>query len=370
MKLFKLNIFFLLFVYLLTSCRKSSTLNTSSQTDNINPASPNGGIDSGDCKVSKQASRSVFEKFIMNNRLVDGFPVPNDDSQIPGSTSNVALITFDSCSRPADVCTGTFISDHLILTGAHCFTGENQKTLITSSHKFDYNQKEVGIPEATMTESNGVKIHEFYLNYCTPYKDADYDQFICAIGDLAIVKTKKSAKDIGATVARVAKKIESPVLHFVGYGATGKNDYNPFALKRYGTSQLKVMTDSAKLSLNQTQLIGSQGMPAIKAKTVEELFQDSVFKSYNPQLTDFVSSVLILEPAAQNKTGLCRGDSGGGIYSPVGGSTPNPSYAVVAVAHDGTCDNKTFFNVSVGAYIDWINGKMALFGEGPLQVIN
>lgn len=306
-----------------------------------------------ECKLSTQSS----------NRVLGGCKVKDADN-VPGAKSSVFLKT------KYNFCTGTFIQPHVILSAAHCFSNRDMEDNLSIKTVKD---SETIVERDSVPIKSKVSINSVYSK----------TQFF---GDIALIYTNKSATDMEAHVAKITSKIHpDEVVFFVGFGVDKDNDTFKGIIKRWGRARIKTLVDTSdtkdifKLILKSFDEI----IPLFKESRkndpeIQEINTTKDFKKYlsineQPEYSTPFSTFVYAE-GSENESGLCSGDSGGGIYV-----KRNNDYAVVGVAsavvsvlkkEETKCSNKKSISSLIAAYSDFINHDLEKHGYHKLEFIN
>lgn len=327
-------LFLIPLVFMISSCKQEKT---NKQSNNI-------------CKSFPDVfeSANAAKQYISNG-------CDERSGEIPGEKSAVYIWT------GSGTCTGTVISEHFILTAAHCFYNRdiekeepyiNNAEIIYRNNVFDLN-----------TTSSSVKVKKVIVNPL--FKDNAYvvGNFLSMknsfLGDIALVQTKDNLiQDHGLVAAKVAagNANTSENVLSIGYGLTGQFDKNSIGLKRWSVAGVgKLNLDPVYHFFNPRYLIAFQTG-----------YLDPLAAPNNPEDT-----FLITEKKAAMHGQICDGDSGGPQFVKRNGEPALISITTgitsLLVGPYNTNDDPNFdscaypsgVNTYAFVYKGWLNGVMA-----------
>lgn len=273
----------------------------------------------------------------------------NNVNEIPGSHSTVYVEFIDLNSKK--ICTGVAISEHYILTAAHCFYSNNDNTnkeipvrnIKVISNSNAQNDNDLNIKKTGVLQS---VIHPMYRN------DLRNSKKFIPLGDIAIIKTKLPLKDLNVTPIKIAKNYkEGEKVLSIGYGQIAENNNESVGLKRWTLSTLgkaKRNSDFENLDIQRYKSAASKG-------------QINLFHTSSIQ-----DSFLLLNRDHPYEGQTCEGDSGGPQF--VNRKNQPVLISITQGAHpklidlsklEENSDNCILFgsssNTYVAAYSNWIN---------------
>jgi hypothetical protein len=195
-------------------------------------------------------------------RRVANQPGPDSDTLITGGKETSSFPAVVQLKTPAGTtCTGTFISDQILLTAAHCFKSEGDKATIGN-----VNSLKIRIhPDYSHSETNKIPITESAF-------------------DIALVSfPPKTGKATLPFAKKASKRGEKVVL--VGYGSTKSSTVQTSSTKRTGTSELKdnvrgvLIISGSSGSANRAPNVSS---PTIVPKSNEKDAKSPINSSVGP----------------------------------------------------------------------------------------
>jgi Trypsin len=195
-------------------------------------------------------------------RRVGHSSVPDSDVLITGGKETSSFPAVVQLKTPAGTtCTGTFISDQILLTAAHCFKDQSDKATIgaVSSLKIRIH------PKYTHSQNNKLPITESAF-------DIALVQFPPKTGKSSLALTKASAKSGDKVV-------------LVGYGSTKSDSLDISSTKRTGSSQVKDNVRGVLIiagSSGSTSPVAKVSTPSIVPKADEKASSDVANSSVGP----------------------------------------------------------------------------------------
>ncbi|WGL59933.1 S1 family peptidase [Pigmentibacter sp. JX0631] len=283
------------------------------------------------------------------NKIVDGCSFNYSVNSVFPEASGVV-----SLSTPSGFCTGTFISEHFILTAAHCFdlnkmttsfddfVNEVENTYATTSTTHNsFNSFEV-LNNNFKTKIKNIIIHPYYLENC--FDDSKEYQSLnkCNFADLALVYTEKSSFEINAIPVGIShKKNDNESIFFVGYGKTSDKDSNITRTKRWGIAHLHNID---YLSFMLYEMDGT---------SLGAYFKQNITPFISENFQDDPRSLLLFAEGTQS--GICQGDSGGPIII-----KEKDTFYTIGVVHanegekNEICKNKKSINTYIEPFLEWI----------------
>ena len=317
-------------------------------------------------RTSKKCDISSLSSNKNNNRIFDGCVMDQDSiDAIPESKATVSILT------STGMCTGTFIGNNTILTAAHCFNINNLKSseediktetdsvYIDSSpaHEFPPINSEEN-PNLFLTKITSIKIHPYFLHYCHSGNGKVTEFNLCNFGDLAILKTEKSASELNSLKIKVTSEIKKDEkILFIGYGRNTDNDVSNSRLKRWGISYL-YNPDLLQFALLPILLPDNTKIP------LGEFFKTHLMNYVLPQYQDDPRKSFLFTRSLENENGICQGDSGGAVFVKRGNE-----FVAAGVVHANTgnsseiCKSKQSADMRIGAYLQWIREETAANGD-------
>lgn len=257
-------------------------------------------------------------------------------------------------------CSGVVISEHFILTAAHCFY--NQKE---SSEIIDNNIRIIiGDNAYDLLNLKSIKIREIFIHPL--YKDSQF--YGASLGDIALIHTNGDLiKDFGLVAVKTTLNdaIETEEVLNVGYGVVGKYETDTGGLKRWSISGIGKIQVSQKF----------KSLYAYKYNTIRKLDINEKY-AIEPQ-----DSLLVTEKIASYHGQTCYGDSGGPQFV-----RRNGEMTLISITHgvnyllqgkesqdiikfQDDCNLlSTSLNTKIAPYYDWINEKIFVFGEKLISI--
>ncbi len=332
MKFYKLyTFFFLITQFLISACMKKEKKDTS---------------------IEKNCSIDLLSSDFQQNKIIDGCSFDRSTAKaFPAAKGVVSLVT------PSGLCTGTYISKHIVLTAAHCFDikritsseielqNEIENTYIISSTHHSVFDAYDSVKEKFKTNVKEIIIHPFYSENCK--NDSREYQAInkCNFADLALIYTEKSAKQIHAKPVPISTKLnDEETIYFVGYGKTDDYDQSQTRIKRWGIAHL-----------HETDFMTFLLIP---------FAENSLATFYKQQFTPFISEHFHEDPrnvflfVEGQASGIWQGDSGGPLFI-----KDNNQFYTIGVVHanegekEHICKNKKSINTYIEPYLDWIKSE-------------
>jgi Trypsin len=310
-------------------------------------------------KPNNQVCKTLPDSF-KSNKMAHGCDELSGD--IPGEKSTVFVWTGNGG------CTGTVISEHFILTAAHCFYDHGSDTYSDPAQA----RIVLGNNAYDLLNAKSVKVARFFVNPLYT-NNAYVGNFLSMgrshLGDIALVQTEGNLiKDYGLVASKTTLRDARPTEEIlsIGYGSTGKYDYNTGGLKRWSVSGVG-------------QVIKDPIYDAFQAEYDKAGILKYVNKTY-ALLSE--SSFLVTERKAEYHGQTCYGDSGGPqfvkrngetvVISATQGGTPllqGPEAAGIFASGADDCNKlSTSLNTRVAPYFDWINTQMSSYGEHLVSV--
>lgn len=294
-----------------------------------------------------------------NVKISNGCAV--DKKNVQGADSVVLLQVKGS------VCSGTVISEHFVLTAAHCVYDKGFKSFPVSTVFKD--QAKLSAVVIGNNPEDIFSAKRFAVEKIIPngiYYNANVSK-MSHLGDIALIKTKQSLlKNSSAKVMRL-KATPVPLntsLISIGFGKVNNRNGQQFFIKRWSAAQYKAITVSAQHDYNnQYSRLNLQNYP------------DQIHPSFaaSPAATFLMTSA---ETPLQGQT--CGGDSGGpqvyhanGVVSQVSITTgldeilQKEDFAQLPSQYDDCVDLRSSINTQIASYLDWIKSELAEYGEIP-----
>jgi secreted trypsin-like serine protease len=305
-----------------------------------------------------------------NNRIFDGCEIDQKTlDAIPQSKATISI------STSTGNCTGTFIGNNTIITAAHCFNINNLKgseediqketnaVYINSSDIHEVppiNSKEN--PNLFLTKVTSIKIHPYFLHYCQSGNGQVTAFNLCNFGDLALLKTEKSAAEINSTITKITSDIKNnEKVLFIGYGRMNDNDTPKSRTKRWGISYL-YNPDLLQFSLIPIVLPDQTSIP------LGEFYKTYLYDYILPQYHDDPRKSFLFTRGLENENGICQGDSGGAVFVKRGSE-----FVAAGVVHANTgstteiCKSKQSADMRIGAYLKWIRDETTANGDNLIE---
>jgi secreted trypsin-like serine protease len=262
-------------------------------------------------------------------------------------------------------CTGTVISEHFVLTAAHCLYSQDYGYQIPSKMKIVIGNNAFNLLDIKTTKVKKYFINPLYLD-TRNYALLLYEKYsiYSSLGDIAIVQTEGNLiKDYGLVASKMTHSnvfTQEEILS-IGYGLTGKHDKNTAGLKRWSVSG-----------------VGN----FIKHPEYDLKFKP-FFLNYNPSIINNLyapnpeDSLLMTDRKSKFHGQVCNGDSGGPQFV-----KRNTETVIISVTHgfnaslqgketipifknkEDICNKiNTSLSTRVAPYFDWINNQMKPYGE-------
>ncbi|MGY3804635.1 trypsin-like serine protease [Pigmentibacter ruber] len=283
------------------------------------------------------------------NKIVDGCSFSNDvKTAFPEASGVVSL------STASGFCTGTFISEHFILTAAHCFDlkkmgssyadfideVENTYAITSTNHNI-FNSFDI-LNTSYKTKAKNIIIHPYYLQNCADDSKEHQSLNKCNFADLALVYTEKSSHELNVLPVGIShKKDDNEGIIFVGYGKTSDSDNNIVRTKRWGLAHLHNLDFlSFMLYEMENTALGSY-------------FKSNIVPFITENFHDDPRSIFLF--AEGSESGICQGDSGGPIFI-----KDKDAFYTIGVVHanegekNEICKNKKSINTYIEPYLEWI----------------
>lgn len=223
------------------------------------------------------------------------------------------------------ICTGTLISDHSVITAAHCFNTKSIPSITYIIASTDLYCSS-GYNKNLSFEASSVTIHPQYVKDSEPSKDEPYY-------DLAVVKFKgilpPKFKPLSLSTLPINNLPTSGLeILMAGYGKTATNDSS--------YPELRLATKTAS--------------QVFLAKT------DNV----SGKLINLVSDMSLFGVRQTDAHGVCSGDSGGPLLI-----KNNNEYQILGVASyiegfskNTLCENSNSYYTYTENYLDWIKSLL------------
>lgn len=296
------------------------------------------------------------------NKITDGCEFNHKTTAVFSESSGVVSVISST-----GFCTGTFITEHIVLTAAHCFNlnklNKNtpdmyheigQTFLVSSKHHYKFSSYAEISPDVK-TKTKSIIIHPYYLNNCKD-DSHEYQTFNkCNFADLALIITEKPAHKIQSSPVPISTKLNNQEpIYFVGYGKFHDQDQSRIRTKRWGIAHLHPVDVLAFLSI-----------PFGTSRPLEAL---GTF--FQREISPFIPNKFHEDPrelflfAEGTEHGICQGDSGGPIFI-----KDQEHFYTIGVVHanegekEHICRNKKSINTYIEPFYEWISAEARKINE-------
>ena len=313
-------------------------------------------------KQNNQVCKTLPDSFKSSSRMTNACDELSGD--IPGEKSTVFIWTGNGG------CTGTVISESFIITAAHCFYNQKNGTysnpeksrIILGNNAYD------------LLNARSVKVKRFILNplYLNKnYVSTSLTMKNSSLGDIALVQTEGNLiKDYGLVASKttLTNAISTEEVLSIGYGSTGKYDYNSGGLKRWSVSGVGQVIKASSYDNFQTEYDNAATLGYLN-------------KIHAPKSEQ---SFLLTDKKAEYHGQTCYGDSGGPQFVKRNGETvlisategvnarlQGPEAENILANGEDDCNKlSTSLNTRIAPYFDWINAEMTKYGSERLISID
>ncbi|MBX9836815.1 MAG: trypsin-like serine protease [Silvanigrellaceae bacterium] len=299
--------------------------------------------------------------YTSNNKIVNGCEFNENILNIFPESKSVISIVSDS-----GLCSGTFITENIILTAAHCFDinklSNNKKTLdneiknITVYSDLSHDIYPLNKNKLNTSSISSLTIHPFFKKNCSNKNNILSGFHQCNFADIAILKSTKKASDLGAKISKITTEIsQNENIILVGYGKNKETDLPIKRIKKWGFSKLYDF-NFFQFSLSNIKIQNDSYI------SLGEFYITVMSPYISPSYLDNPRKAFLF--VEDDNYGICQGDSGGPLFVKRG-----HEFLIVGIIHANIgkapqiCEYKKSININIGAYREWLKKETKLLGE-------